>query len=83
MVKARASVDPNSPDNEPIHDTVADDQAIPTIIPSSMSQLDTSQDNHRFPLTAETHHVLEKVLKLAQDSEVHEAFLSFRNRPLE
>ena len=35
---------------------------------------ETSQINRRFPLDDETHHILENVLKLKQDSEVHEAF---------
>ena len=67
MVKTRAGVDPNSPDNEPIPDTGVDDQDISTIALRSLSQPNTSQDNRRFPLIDETHHVLENVLKLEQD----------------
>ena len=78
MVNTRAGVAATRPDNEPPPGSNIVSQALPDAptsasIPSSLPQPDGTT-SRSFPLANDVCHVLENVLKLAPDSDVHEAF---------
>ena len=72
MVKVNPGVDPNRSSSAPVPDEIASVQALPTRTSAPESLL--SPTERRFPLSDENHHILENILNLKQDSEVHEAF---------